>query len=185
MKRLRNERSAKFFLGVLTEFVPGLVLLVGFGVIPVHSSKDVSIYQPERKDITPTIQTSRQSLAWPIEGPIAAYYGPGHPLGIDIDLGFRQLGTEELQVKAATEGEVVFAGGNPCCSYGNYLVIMSLEGVETLYAHLAEIKVFQGEQVKQGEMIAIAGSTGYSTGIHLHFEVIDNGVRVNPIDYLP
>ena len=183
MKRLNNERSAKFFLGILTGFVPGFVLLVGFGVIPVHSSKGVSTYQPERQDVIPAIQKSRQGLAWPIEGPISAYFGPTHQLGIDIDLN--GTSTMERSVKAATDGKVVYAGGNRCCSYGYYIVIVSSDGIETLYAHLEQILTKEGNNVSQGELIAIAGDTGYSTGAHLHFEVTDNGVLVDPLAYLP
>jgi murein DD-endopeptidase MepM/ murein hydrolase activator NlpD len=62
---------------------------------------------------------------------------------------------------------------------------MSPDGIETLYAHLSAITVTQGETVEQGEQVGVIGSTGYSTGRHLHFEVIDNGVRENPLDYLP
>ena len=86
---------------------------------------------------------------------------------------------------AATEGTVVFAGGNACCSYGLYVVIMSPGGIETLYAHLNSIYVSQGEYVSQGQGIGVIGNSGYSTGVHLHFEVIDNGVRQDPLDYLP
>ena len=86
---------------------------------------------------------------------------------------------------AATEGTVVFAGGNACCSYGPYVVIVSPGGIETLYGHLSSISVSAGEYVSQGQVIGIIGSTGYSTGVHLHFEVIDNGVRQNPLSYLP
>lgn len=124
---------------------------------------------------------SEEGLIWPIYGPISSPYGPGHPLGIDIDLQF----AEEFAVKAATDSTVVFAGGNKCCAYGLYIVLVSSDGIETLYAHLRALEVIQGETVEQGQKIAIAGSTGYSTGRHLHFEVIDNGVRVDPIKYLP
>jgi len=124
---------------------------------------------------------SSEGLVWPIYGPISSYYGPSHPLGIDID-GFNLVGHA---VVAATGGTVIFAGGNACCSYGLYVVIMSPTGIETLYAHLSSIYVSQGETVSQGEAIGVIGSTGYSTGTHLHFEVIDNGVRVNPLSYLP
>jgi murein DD-endopeptidase MepM/ murein hydrolase activator NlpD len=107
--------------------------------------------------------------------------GPGHPLGIDID-GYH-LGA--APIAAATSGTVIFAGGNACCSYGLYVVVMSPDGIETLYAHLSSISVVQGEEVVQGQQVGIIGNTGYSTGVHLHFEVIDNGVRVNPTAYLP
>jgi murein DD-endopeptidase MepM/ murein hydrolase activator NlpD len=124
---------------------------------------------------------SEHGLIWPIGGPVSSSYGPSHPLGLDID-GYRSAGAP---VGAATSGTVVFAGGNACCSYGLYVVVMSAGGIETLYAHLSSIAVSQGETVAQGEEVGIIGSTGYSTGTHLHFEVIDNGTRVNPAAYLP
>ena len=125
--------------------------------------------------------SSSSGLIWPVVGPISSPYGPSHPLGLDID-GFNLGGAP---VGAATSGTVVFAGGNACCSYGLYVVVMSAGGIETLYAHLSSIVVSQGETVSQGEEVGVMGSTGYSTGTHLHFEVIDNGVRQNPADYLP
>jgi murein DD-endopeptidase MepM/ murein hydrolase activator NlpD len=124
---------------------------------------------------------SNHGLIWPVVGPISSYYGPSHPLGIDID-GYNLPGAA---IAAATAGTVTFAGGNACCSYGLYVVVMSPDGIETLYAHLSAITVTQGETVEQGEQVGVIGSTGYSTGRHLHFEVIDNGVRQNPLDYLP
>jgi murein DD-endopeptidase MepM/ murein hydrolase activator NlpD len=125
--------------------------------------------------------SSDAGLIWPFYGNISSYYGPSHPLGIDIDGFANPTGS----IVAATSGTVIFAGGNACCSYGLYVVIMSPGGIETLYGHLSSIAVTQGETVSQGEVIGIIGSTGYSTGTHLHFEVIDNGVRVNPLSYLP
>ncbi len=125
--------------------------------------------------------SSNAGLIWPVSGPISSYYGPGHPLGIDVD-GFHLTGAA---IAASTSGTVVFAGGNACCSYGLYVVIMSPGGIETLYAHLSSISVSAGESVSQGQQVGIIGETGYSTGTHLHFEVIDNGVRVDPLSYLP
>ncbi len=124
---------------------------------------------------------SSAGLVWPLVGSISSPYSAGHPLGIDID-GFNFAGAG---VVAATSGTVVFAGGNACCSYGLYIVIMSDSGIETLYGHLSSLSVDQGQVVSQGEVIGVVGNTGYSTGTHLHFEVIDNGVRQNPLNYLP
>jgi murein DD-endopeptidase MepM/ murein hydrolase activator NlpD len=125
--------------------------------------------------------SSGKGLIWPVAGPVSSYYGPSHPLGIDID-GYNLGGAP---IAAATSGTVTFAGGNACCSYGLYVVVLSPEGIETLYAHLSSVDVVQGQSVAQGEEVGVMGSTGYSTGRHLHFEVIDNGTRVNPLSYLP
>jgi murein DD-endopeptidase MepM/ murein hydrolase activator NlpD len=125
--------------------------------------------------------TPSAGLIWPASGPISSYMGPSHPLGIDIDL----YNSPGAPVLAATSGVVTFAGGDPCCSYGLYVVIVSPDGIETLYAHLSSINVVRGQQVTQGDVIGYGGCTGYCTGNHLHFEVIDNGVRQNPLNYLP
>lgn len=125
--------------------------------------------------------TSGAGLVWPAYGPISSYMDASHPLGIDIDM-FNSVGAP---IGAATSGTVTFAGGSTCCSYGLYVVIMSPGGIETLYAHLSSIAVSQGQQVSPGQTLGYAGCTGYCTGTHLHFEVIDNGVRVNPLNYLP
>lgn len=125
--------------------------------------------------------SSDHGLIWPVVGPISSYMGPSHPLGIDIDM----FATPNAPVAAATSGTVTFAGGNPCCSYGLYVIIMSPGGIETLYAHLSVIDVSAGQQVSQGDILGNIGCTGYCTGNHLHFEVIDNGVRVDPLGYLP
>jgi murein DD-endopeptidase MepM/ murein hydrolase activator NlpD len=120
----------------------------------------------------------RRSLVWPALGPITSYFGPSHPLGIDI-------GQSEGSIVAATDGVVLFAGGDPCCSYGLYVVVESPEGIITLYGHLESISVTQGQMVRQGQPLGIVGCTGHCTGTHLHFEVIDNGVRRDPLSYLP
>ncbi len=86
---------------------------------------------------------------------------------------------------AARSGIVTFAGGDPCCSYGYYVVIDHGDGQQTLYAHLSVIGVHQGQSVGQGDVIGIGGRTGYATGIHLHFELHINGQVVDPLLYLP
>jgi murein DD-endopeptidase MepM/ murein hydrolase activator NlpD len=85
---------------------------------------------------------------------------------------------------AAADGVVTFAGGDACCSYGYYVIVEHSNGLKTLYAHLRKINVKKGQAVKRGQALGVAGSTGYSTGTHLHFEVYLNGKRVNPMNYL-
>jgi murein DD-endopeptidase MepM/ murein hydrolase activator NlpD len=119
---------------------------------------------------------------WPITGPLSSYFGPRHPLGIDVDL----YGRAGAPIVAARGGTVTFAGGNPCCSYGYYVEINHGDGFTTLYAHLnAPPPVRIGQTVNQGQVIGYAGSTGYSTGVHLHFEIRKGGVYLNPLSYLP
>ncbi len=125
---------------------------------------------------------SSAGFIWPVTGPITSYFGPSHPLGIDIGLGPSGVG---IPIKAVMAGTVTFAGGNACCSYGYYVVVDHGGGFQTLYAHLSQINVSVGETVSQGEVVGLSGTTGYSTGPHLHFEVHLNGKVVNPLSYLP
>ncbi len=70
-------------------------------------------------------------------------------------------------------------------SYGNYVTITHGDGTMTLYAHMSRRAVSTNEQVSQGQVIGYVGSTGNSTGNHLHFEIFVSGKRVNPSQYLP
>ncbi len=123
-------------------------------------------------------QRNSNLIVWPAYGPITSHYGPDHPLGIDI-------GQSTGDVVAATSGEVSFAGGDPCCSYGLYVVIESPHGITTLYGHLSRIYVKEGETVSAGQPLGPVGTTGHSTGVHLHFETLVDGERVNPLSVLP
>lgn len=84
-------------------------------------------------------------------------------------------------VYASKAGTVIVAQYSS--SYGNYVVISHGSGNTTLYAHMSSIKTSVGAYVNQGDVIGITGSTGNSTGPHLHFEVTENGVRVNPLNH--
>jgi LysM repeat protein len=114
---------------------------------------------------------------WPTSGYMSQGYKPLHRA---IDLA-RGVGTP---VKAADNGYVVVAGWSNQ-GYGNYVVIDHKNGYQTLYAHMSRIFVRAGDVVGQGAVIGNMGSTGRSTGPHLHFEVIKGGVRINPIGVLP
>ena len=83
------------------------------------------------------------------------------------------------KVRAAAEGVVELAYFSE--SYGYNILINHNNGFKTRYAHLSEVKVSKGEKVEQSQVIALSGSTGFSTGPHLHFEVVKDGKRVNPI----
>ena len=86
------------------------------------------------------------------------------------------------KVRAAAEGVVELAYFSE--SYGYNILINHNNGFKTRYAHLSEVKVSKGEKVEQSQVIALSGSTGFSTGPHLHFEVVKDVKRVNPIEYV-
>ena len=84
--------------------------------------------------------------------------------------------------KAAKEGRVTLAYYSE--SYGYNVLINHGDLVETRYAHMSELKVEKGQKVSRGQVIGLSGNTGDSTGPHLHFEVIINGKKVNPVNYV-
>lgn len=124
---------------------------------------------------------SGAGFIWPVSGPISSYFGSSHPLGIDIDL----FSNPNAPIGAAAAGTVTFAGGNACCSYGYYVIVNHGNGYSTLYAHMSSLAVRAGEKVSQGELVGYGGSTGYSTGNHLHFEVQSGGSTISPMSVLP
>jgi murein DD-endopeptidase MepM/ murein hydrolase activator NlpD len=83
----------------------------------------------------------------------------------------------------ATGDGVVEIAGSEGDGYGNKVVINHGYGYHTLYGHNSKIKVRAGQHVKRGETIALVGSTGKSTGAHLHYEVWKNGQKINPINF--
>ena len=117
---------------------------------------------------------------WPINGNITTYFGEGGHKGIDID-GFGRYGAA---IGAAATGQVVLASWSDW-GLGYHVVLDHGDGTRTVYAHLSEIWVTQGQYVGQGEAVGALGSTGYSTGPHLHFEVHSGGAAVDPLAYLP
>ena len=86
------------------------------------------------------------------------------------------------QVHAAKAGTVIISTYSS--SYGNYVVVSHGSGNTTLYAHMSSRNVSVGDYVNQGDVLGITGSTGISSGPHLHFEITENGTRVNPLNYL-
>jgi murein DD-endopeptidase MepM/ murein hydrolase activator NlpD len=118
------------------------------------------------------------SFRWPVGGSITQYFGENGHTGIDLA---NNLGTPVY----AADGGVVVTALKLGYGYGWHLVIDHGNGYQTLYGHLSAFFVDYGEKVNKGDRIGSVGSTGLSTGPHLHFEVIQNGARVNPLKFLP
>ena len=115
-------------------------------------------------------------LQWPTEGHrITQYYSWRHT-AIDIA---NHVGTP---LYAADDGTVIFAGWST--GYGNNVVIDHGNGMKTRYAHASKLFVAVGDEVGRGDEIAAMGSTGWSTGPHIHFEVMVNGAKLNPLNYV-
>ena len=89
---------------------------------------------------------------------------------------------KNTQIVAAASGTVVTVGYNT--AYGNRVIINHGGGVQTLYAHMTSYAVSEGDTVSAGDVIGYVGSTGYSTGNHLHFSVLVNGSYVDPKPYV-
>lgn len=126
-------------------------------------------------------------MAWPAPSytRISSYFGTRiHPItgkkkthgGLDL------AAPGGSPILAANSGKVIISGYD--YSYGNYIVIDHGGGVSTLYAHASKRLVSKGQSVSRGQQIAKVGTTGSSTGNHLHFEVRINGTRVNPLPYI-
>lgn len=128
----------------------------------------------------------RSSLNWPVRGRISSGYGYRiHPIrgtrhlhaGIDIAI---PTGTN---IKAVSSGKVVLSGWVQ--GFGKTIVIDHENGYKTLYAHNSRLLVKAGNRVSGSQVIALAGSTGNSTGPHLDFRIYKNGKTINPLKYLP
>ncbi len=125
-------------------------------------------------------QVTDSGMIWPTTATrISSYYGPrsgDNHSGLDID------GEMGDPVWAAKAGTVVAAGYNG--SYGNQVVLSHGDGLQTRYAHMQSVMVSVGDEVEIGQQVGTEGSTGNSTGSHLHFEVIIDGSTIDPLLYI-
>lgn len=122
------------------------------------------------------------TLEWPAAGTMTDGYGPRWGrmhLGVDVGI------LSSLDVRAATSGTVNAAGWlTGYEGYGNVVTIDTGKGFSLLYAHLAEARVVPGQWLDAGDPVGIAGCTGSCTGTHLHFELREHGVPIDPAPYM-
>ena len=121
------------------------------------------------------------AFARPTEGPVSSPFGKyreyssgvkSHHLGLDLS---NETGTP---VYAANDGVVLVA--DPLYIMGNHVVVFHGQGVASAYSHLSAIEVKRGDRVRKGQLVGLMGSTGQSTGPHLHWEVVVSGVKIRP-----
>lgn len=154
----------------------------GFDII--HINEFTGFYDNQLFDLENTL--FRIPLGKPFEGDVNSNYGyrrnPFTSKGIEFHSGVDFKGRHGDSIRVTGNGVVSFAGYNG--GYGKCIVIDHDESLQTLYAHLKQIDVKEGQTVQTGDHIGLMGSTGRSTGPHLHYEIILNDKKINPLKYI-
>jgi murein DD-endopeptidase MepM/ murein hydrolase activator NlpD len=135
---------------------------------------------PEKRELQEPV-SEIPDFRLPIQSPISSGFGlrkDPFTRKTEFHKGLDLAAPAGMNVRAALGGEVVFSGSEN--GYGNTVVIQHADGYRTRYAHLANVSVKTGEVLSSGDVLGVVGSTGRSTGPHLHFEVIRNGAQMDP-----
>ena len=158
----------------------------------VEKPKQVTVASISKKSSTGNVNTSLTtasgkvslgiSLIRPVSGTITSRFGASSSMRKSSHTGLDIVTSTGTPIVAAAAGTVTFSGYKG--SYGNMIVISHGNGVQTYYGHCSKLYVSAGTTVSQGQTIAAVGSTGNSTGPHLHLEVRINGVAYNPQNYV-
>ncbi len=142
---------------------------------------------PDWKVVPPNLNHSRSPLAAPVTsytltqpyGPTTFYFEPSFNGFAHFHTGLDMAAPYGTPVQAADDGVVIATGFDPY-GYGNYVVLGHPSARATLYGHLTKATVHAGDKITQGQQIGLVGSTGNSTGPHVHFEVLVDGLPVDP-----
>jgi len=173
MQEVLNKKGIKKELSIGGEFIPPEKLTLSY---VDYIKKDIDYLFNTVKSIP---------VGTPLKGKINSSFGyrkdpfksrSGFHSGLDIDANYGQ------HVVATADGVVTKASWQT--NYGKTVIVKHKDNYETLYGHLSKLQVKEGQEVKVGDVIGKAGSTGRSTGTHLHYEVIKDGKRVNPKNFL-
>ena len=179
------------FLLILLLPVIAVIILTQTG-INIVSDKLVSVdsitNEIEIKDPTTgeVVVTINSPMVWPVKGVITLEFGKPHlpyqifHTGIDIANGQGKIGDD---ITPFMDGTVTYAG-QTSTGYGKHIIIDHGNNVTSLYGHLDKVLVYKGQTVKIGDVIGKEGSTGWSTGPHLHFQINVFGIPVNPRIFL-
>lgn len=118
----------------------------------------------------------------PVSGNITSRFGANESIRDHTHKGMDIAAPKGTPIKAAAEGTVTYSGWMG--GYGNLVILSHGNGIQTYYGHCSKLNVSKGDTVTAGDVIALVGSTGNSTGNHLHFEIRKNGQQINPQRYL-
>lgn len=143
-----------------------------------QASTNASAGSRTTANVPPPKRTTASGFIWPTPGRKINQYFSWRHNGLDIDNR-----TDNDPIYASESGTVLKAGWNNG-GYGNRVLIQHAGNQQTNYGHLKKVLVKAGEKVQKGDVIGIMGTTGRSTGVHLHFEIIINGRFMNPLSYV-
>jgi murein DD-endopeptidase MepM/ murein hydrolase activator NlpD len=156
-------------------------------IIIISRAPEASANRPTLKPNMTGPASNYMPSIWPVMGPLSSGFGGRHNpfggAGYEFHKGQDIAAQWGTPVIATADGVVVSACWHK--GYGNGIYIDHGNGIETRYGHLSRIDVTEGQQIKRGQQIGLVGSTGRSTGPHLHYEVRINGEAINPLPYLP
>ncbi len=155
----------------------GQTLMVPDGVMPEEVPEAPKQYLASQLTPNAGVVSALGSFVWPASGSLSQGYKFYHKA---IDIASATGGT----IVAADSGRVTVAGWPDNSGYGNRVIIDHGNGYVTLYAHMSRIAVVAGQSVNRGDLIGYIGSTGRSTGPHLHFEIRASGALQNPLNFL-
>src|SRR3989338_3545 len=156
----------------------GRALMIPEGRPPAAPRPAIAAARPATTIGAQGMRIAGNGLLWPTPGRTITQYFSWRHGGLDID------GTTASPIFAAEDGVVETAQAGWNGGYGTVIVIDHGRGVKTRYGHLSRLFVKRGDRVERGQTVGMVGSTGRSTGSHVHFEVLINGVRKNPLSYL-
>lgn len=143
-------------------------------------------YLAERAKKGPSIARGSGTFIWPVRGRLTSFFGyrrSPFSRGSHLHTGLDIANSYGTPIQSADGGEVIFSGW--WNGYGKAVIIDNGRNISTVYAHMSRIYVQKGQAIAKGQVIGLLGSTGYSTGPHLHFEVRHFGKPQNPMRWLP
>ena len=174
LARLNNLRDPSQIRVGQAIFIPGATRQLPVGVITPTDSPALA------RSVPAPLEPAADGLLWPVSGAINSSFGPR---GASFHDGVDIAAEEGTSIAAVERGEVVYA--DQLRGYGNIVIIRHAGAIATVYAHNQVNLVREGQEVGRGEVIAKVGSTGRTTGPHLHFEIRKNNAAQDPLRYLP
>lgn len=185
--RPRSHIASRFVRNILARLSMRQVLgvnLAGLSFVAAVIVPQVDALTSQLEVMRETVETvvevvpTMERFQWPlIRFGLTTRFSLGHP-GIDM------TAQRDTPIKPAAEGKVLWVQ-NSSLGYGKHLLVAHDNGAQSLYAHLSRVDVKEGEIVDKNTIVGSVGSTGWSTGNHLHLEIYQDGTPINPLEVLP